>query len=109
MNIQRDSKARWAGVVMLIRPDISKQSEGARPMVHVVSAREIDLGGKRAVKTQLPYEMVAHHYKLDDGDAIEMYAELTETSPGEHHIQIIERASKREFFLHPEQSSQPAH
>ena len=111
MNLQRNPGARWCGVVMLIRPDESKLSYGEKPLALVVSKRDLELDGRRAVRTQVDYELVRKFFRSEDGDACEVYAELIETSPGTHHIEFVERASKRDFFLHVPQVSRsvPAH
>ena len=71
-HIQRAPNAKWAGVVMIIRPDLSKLSEGAAPMVRVLSARLLEQDGKRAIAETMPYEPFAHYFQSDDGDAVEV-------------------------------------
>jgi len=95
----------WKGVVMLIRTDLAQCTQGIDTLCQVVSARLITHGGRRAISTKVPYSLVRHYFQVEDGDAVEVYAELM----GEH-LEFFERASKREFFLHtPETSSSPAH
>ena len=69
------------------------------PDDRLISART-QLGGMRAIAVELPYAMVKHKFRLEDGDSCYCYAELI----GDH-LEIYERATQREFFLHPEQHS----
>lgn len=104
-HIQRAPDAKWAGVVMIIRPDLSKLPKGEDPQCRVVSARLLEHDGKRAIAVDLPYAMLAHYFQSDDGDAVEVYAELA----GEH-LEFYERASKADFFkVSPVMSPVPAH
>lgn len=112
MSLQRNPLAKWCGVVMIIRPDVSQLSESVEPMCRVVSKRDLDMNGRRAVAETLPYAPLAHWFQVDDGDAVEVYAEVTPNGEGLHHLEFIERASKRDFFLHTPQISTrpvPAH
>jgi hypothetical protein len=94
----------WKGVVAIERPDLTRAKMAtAQPMCKVMSAR-ILAGGRRAIVTSMPYAMFREKFRLEDGDSIYHYAELT----GDH-LQIHERASQREYFLHPAQSSITAH
>ena len=92
----------WKGVVAIERPDASRSMAGQPMQCRVMSART-QAGGLRAIAVRVPYEMVADKFRAEDGDSVYHYAELI----GDH-LQIHERASQREFFIHPEQSS-PAH
>jgi len=107
MNIQRDPNATWAGVLMVIRPDPNKMPEGVDPMCRVVSKIDPALGNRRAIAEQFHYSALKHWFTSEDGEAIEVYAELSGGDGG--HLEIYERASKREFFLHEAKSSSPAH
>lgn len=97
---QHANSVWWDGIVMVIRADPVKMATLKKSMVHVMSACRLEYGGRRAIQTRLPYEMVSHLFQSDDGDAIEVFATLR----GEH-LQLHERASKAEFFLIPEKGS----
>jgi hypothetical protein len=45
----------------------------------------------------MPYGEVKNFFKVQDGLDVWVYAELTDGEPP--HLQLYERASKREFFL----------
>jgi hypothetical protein len=92
---------------MIIRPAPSKVSEGVDPMCRVVSKIDPALGNRRAIAENFPYSFVKQWFKSEDGDAVEVYAELSGGDGG--HLEIYERASKRDFFLHEAKSSFPAH
>ena len=99
MNIQRNAAAKWCGIVMIIRPDPTKLSEGEKPLAWVCSKRDLLLNGRRAISEQMPLEMLAHYFQAGDGDAVEVYAEFTARpngAPG--HLEFYEKASKAEFF-----------
>ena len=89
----------WKGIVAIERPEPTKALQTTQPMCRVISART-QLGGMRAIAVELPYAMVKHKFRLEDGDSCYCYAELI----GDH-LEIYERATQREFFLHPEQHS----
>ena len=61
----------------------------------VTSARTMALGGKRAIYCTLPYSMVVQYFNSADCAEVCAYAEFKEG-----HLEIYERASKREYFLH---------
>lgn len=103
----RDSNATWKGIVMIIRPDVTRLSHRDTPTCRVVSKRDLELNGLRAISETMPYEPLAHYFNHDDGDAVEVYAELTGGDGG--HLEFYERATKRDFFNHQAQSSVPAH
>ena len=96
------SLVAWAGVVAIERPNWAASTHDERPMCRVLSARTQD-GGLRAIVIRAPYAELAGKFRAEDGDSVYHYAELR----GEH-LQILDRATQREFFLHPEQLS-PAH
>lgn len=109
-NVQRSPTAKWCGIVMLIRCDLTKLSEGEVAMCRVVSKKDPKLNYRRAVADEVPYAPLARWFNSDDGDAVEVYAEVLSNGEGSHHLEIYERASKRDFFLHePQESSTPAH
>ena len=60
----------WEGVVMVERPDVSKLPYGEEPMCRVMSARTMQLNGKRAIFCVLPYSMFKSYFKAGDGDHI---------------------------------------
>jgi len=112
MNLQRNPLAKWCGIVMIIRPDVTKLPEGVEPKCRVVSKIDPDLGDRRAVAETMDYAPIAGLFNSDDGDAIEYYAEVIPTGSGVFHLEFVERASKRDFFLHVPQISTspvPAH
>lgn len=100
MNLQRNPGAKWCGVVMIIRPDLSRLSADSVPMCRVVSKIDPALGERRAVAESMAYAPLAGLFSVDDGDAIEFYAEVIPSGPDLFHIEFVERASKRDFFLH---------
>lgn len=89
--LQRGS-GDWAGVVMVIRPDVSRLSYGAQPMCHVVSARTVQFDGKRAIDEWMPYEMFACHFSSDDGDHIFCEAEYKADGMGGGFLEVYGRA-----------------
>ena len=104
----RDPHATGSGVLMVIRPDMSKVTEGQHPRCYVCSQRDLELNGSRFIGEYMDYAMLAHYFRPEDGDAVEVYAELTGGHNG--HLQFYERASKREFFTNPFKISfVPAH
>jgi len=78
---------QWEGVVMIERPDVSRMSGGAQPMCRVMSARTVQLNGKRAIYCELPYEMFAAFFRSDDGDHIFCEAEFKDG-----HLEVYGRA-----------------
>ena len=70
-----EGEGEWGGVVMVERPDLSRLPYGVEPMCRVMSARTVQLAGKRAIYCELPYEMFAHQFRSDDGDCIFLEAE----------------------------------
>lgn len=104
---QRDPHATWKGIVMIIRPDTASLSHGAEPLCRVVSKRDLDLNGMRAISEKMPYSMFSHYFQNEDGDAVEVYAEFIGGDGG--HLEFYERATKIDFFLHDAQVSVPAH
>lgn len=114
MNIQRNHLAKWCGIVMVIRQDPSKLPHGVKPQCQAVSKRDPELGDRRAISTPVDYDTVRKFFKAGAGDAVEVYVELLETDAVNHvhHLEFIELASKRDFFLHVPQvtpSPVPAH
>lgn len=107
MNLQRNHLAKWCGVVMVLRDDPSRLPHGVKPKAHAVSKIDPDLGDHRAISTPVDYETVKKFFSSGHGDAVEVYVELI----GEH-LEFVELASKRDFFLHEAQAtpvSVPAH
>ena len=74
--------AEWEGVVMVERPDPTSPSP---EMCRVMSARTIQLGGRRAIYCHLPLSMF--QFNSDDGDVIFCEAEYRDG-----HLQIYGRA-----------------
>lgn len=109
MNLQRNHRATWCGIVMVIREDPSKLPHGVKPNCRAVSKKDPELGDRRAISTLVDYDVVRKFFRLGDGDAVEVYVEVTETDPvtHTHHIEFVELASKRDFFLHPAQATGP--
>ena len=85
------SNTKWAGIVAIERPEFPAKDTPCR----IRSARSLDLNGKRAIVHTLPWAAVAHYYTAEDLEFVCVYAELS----GEH-LQLLERASAREFFTH---------
>lgn len=77
----------WEGVVMIERPDETKLSYGAEPLCTVMSARTIQLNGKRAIYTKLPYGLFKHYFNSGDGDHIFCEAEFKDG-----HLEVYGRA-----------------
>lgn len=81
---------KWTGVVMIERPDVSRMahvpfSDG--PMCRVRSARNAELGGRRAIVHQMPMRSVQHYFKSTDEDYVFVWAYLA----GDH-LELLERA-----------------
>lgn len=98
-NLIPAGRVLWKGVVAIERPDPARSAHTEQPMCKVMSARTM-AGGRRAILVDLPYTVLRDKFRLEDGDSVYHYAELI----GEH-LEIYERASQRDFFLHTEQSS----
>ena len=77
----------WEGVVMIERPDESKMSYGEEPMCKVMSARTIQLNGRRAIYEVLPYGLFKQYFRSDDGDHIFCEAEFKDG-----HLEVYGRA-----------------
>ena len=92
----------WAGVVAIERPNWAASTHDEQPMCRILSARTLERG-MRAIVARVPYANLRDKFRAEDGDSVYCYAELH----GDH-LQILDRATQREFFLHPEQLS-PAH
>lgn len=73
---------KWGGVVMVVRPDPSKPNNGR---VAVMSARTVELGGRRAIRCELPYAMVKGYFGADDGDHVFVDADYLEGHLQLHH------------------------
>lgn len=86
----------WKGVVMIERPDPTKQShvpfDRDGPLCKVRSARTIALGGRRAIVTELPLRMLVKYFPAGAGDHAFAWAELH----GEH-LELLEPASIKEW------------
>ena len=89
----------WKGVVAIERSNWAASSHDEQPMCRVLSARTLDRG-MCAISTRIPQSMLRDKFRVEDGDSVYHYAELH----GDH-LQILDRATQRDFFLHPEQSS----
>jgi len=91
----------WTGVVMVERPDSGKVahvpfSDG--PMCHVRSARTVELAGRRAIVTKLPYKMLAHYFESGDNDHVFVWAEAYDTnSPEGLHLELKEKGSIKDW------------
>ena len=94
---------------MLIRDDPSRLPHGVTPRCKAVSKKDPDLGDRRAISTFVEYDQVKKFFAKATGDAVEVYVEVTETDPVQHihHIEFVELASKRDFFLHQPQAIGP--
>ena len=105
---KRDPYATGSGVLMIIRPDVTRVPEGEKPVCYVCSQRDLSLNGSRIIGEYMDYAALAHYFKAGDGDSVEVYAELTGGHGG--HLQFYDRAKKEEFFTHPFKISfVPAH
>jgi hypothetical protein len=93
--------AVWKGVIAIERPDLSRaeRREGGQQVCRVMSART-QAAGARAIYVVLPYEMFKDKFRVEDGQCIYHYAELI----GDH-LQVLDRATQREFFVHQEEFS----
>ena len=83
--------------------DVTKLDAGEEPLAWVCSKIDPQLGRRRAISERMPLSMFSDYFQAEDGDAVEIYAELTladPTSAAPYHIQFYEKASKRDFFLH---------
>ena len=78
---------QWEGVVMIERPDISKMPYGSKPMCRVMSAKTVQLNGRRAICEVLPYELFAHIFTSEDGDHV-----FCEAGYKEGHLEVFGRA-----------------
>jgi len=72
---------------MIIRPDVSKLSAGVVPHCQIVSARTVQLMGRRAINCTLPYELFKPFFNADDGDHIFCEAEFKDG-----HLEVYGRA-----------------
>lgn len=88
------AQQRWAGVVSIDRPDVSRLPHVPfqEPQCRVASARAIEFNGMRAILVHVPYSMVKHFFQSDDEDQVFVAASLS----GEH-LQFHERADFREW------------
>ena len=77
----------WEGVVMIERSDVSKLPYGVEPMCRVMSARTVQLAGRRAIYCELPYAMFHHFFTSEDGDHIFCEAEFKDG-----HLEVYGRA-----------------
>ena len=68
--------AQWEGVVAIQRPDVTKMGHGQKLMAKVVSARTIQLNGKRAIATYVDYALVKKYFDSDSGDHVFVEAEF---------------------------------
>jgi hypothetical protein len=86
----------WEGVVMVIRPDISKLSRGDLDNVpcKVLSARTVQFNGMRAINTVMPYYMVRHFFQAGDNDHVFVEAEFKDgvNPDGSGHIEFYKRS-----------------
>lgn len=82
---------------MIERPDISKLSYGVEPMCRVMSARTVQLDGRRAINCELPYSMFAHYFNSDDGDHLFCEAEFKDG-----HLEVYGKArtNLKEWVIH---------
>jgi len=67
---------QWSGVVMIERPNLTNLSYGTDPQCRVMSARTIQLDGKRAIYCELPYSMLKQYFQSEDGDHCFVEAEF---------------------------------
>lgn len=84
--------ADWTGVVMIERPDPSKNSHVPLPMCLVRSARTVALNGRRAIVTELPLSMLGRYFVAGAGDHAFAWAELH----GDH-LELLSSASLKEW------------
>ena len=85
---------QWAGVVMIVRPDLSKLPYGIEPSCMVLSARTVQLNAKRAIACELPYAMVGHLFGSEDGDHIFHQAEFKDG-----HLELYGRSNRKEWVM----------
>jgi hypothetical protein len=94
----------WEGVVMVERPDVFKlpqhigpMSAYTAPMCKVMSARTVQLNGKRAICAYLPYALFKDYFQSEDGDHIFCEAELKDG-----HLEVYGKARTniREWIIH---------
>jgi hypothetical protein len=88
------TKGHWQGVLMIIRPDMSKHSELLDPMCQVLSARIVQLDGRRAISAQLPYSMFKDMFSSDDEDHIYRQAEWKDG-----HLEFYGPSNRREWVM----------
>ncbi len=100
----------WEGVIMVERPDISKLSHGDVPMCRVMSARTVQLGGRRAIYTQMPYWHFKDHFRCEDGDVIFLEAEWKADASGGGHLTWYGKArtNLKEWVLYSQTAEQVA-
>ena len=85
---------QWSGVVMIERPDLSKLPYGCQPMCRVMSARTVQLLGRRAIYELLPYALYAHLFTSQDGDHIFHEAEFNDG-----HLEVYGRSNRQEWVM----------
>lgn len=95
----------WEGVVMVERPDTSKMSYGVEPVCRVMSARTIQLNGRRAIYELLSYKHFKDYFYADDGDHIFCEAEFKDG-----HLEVYGRArtNLKEWVLYSMTAAQLA-
>ena len=92
----------WEGVVMIERPDLKKLPYGAVPMCRVMSARTVQLQGRRAICETLAYAPFAQYFNSSDGDHIFCEAEYKADGHGGGHLEVYGRArtNLKEWVIH---------
>ena len=98
-------QGEWAGVVMVERPDLTKFPYGVEPNCRVMSARTMQLLGRRAIYCELPYSMFKDYYSAGDGDHIFCEAEFKDG-----HLEVYGRArtNLKEWVVHSMTAAQLA-
>jgi len=87
-------KGQWQGVVAIERASRMLILPSDHAQCNVYSARTLAFDGRRAIFIKLPYRMLKQHFYSDDNLIVYHFAEFKDG-----HLEIYERASKREFFL----------
>lgn len=81
----------WSGVVSVERPPNAAASTPCR----VLSARNIEFNGRRAIAVRLPYSAVRHYFQAEDQDQVFVAASLRD-----EHLQLHERCNFKEWAHH---------
>lgn len=85
---------QWEGVVMIERPDLSKLPYGIEPHCRVMSAKTVQLMGRRAIYEELPYALYSHLFTSQDGDHVFHQAEFKDG-----HLEVYGRSNRQEWVM----------